>query len=516
MPYPFSEPVRQALMLVLPAVGVVLALLQPPAARRPALRRATDVALGLLVLLGFGLYSNGNWAAGRYFNAYEFFHYYVGAKYAPELGYTRLYDAATVLDRETGHPRTVGRITNLAEGAGTREPEYKRLGQVYREEDEIRAAFTPERWAEFRADVIFFRDDLGPMWERLQLDKGYNPPPPWTLVGRALAEAVPTSRPAAVHALAWLDPLLLLIGFAFLGWAFGARTGLFAAALYLTHYCTSHAHFRAAFLRTDWLAALMVSVSLLRRGSPAGAGALAAWAALVRVFPLLFAFWAPARIVTDLVARRRPDRAAVRFLTAFAATGAVVVALTLVVGGLEPWRGFLVKIGEHDTRPASDTVGFRNLFLWTIAFDASQGSEIRALFERREVLWWLCQGVFAVLLALVLRRRPSHEALALSFVMVWCLVAPAYYYYALLVVPLTWCAARCERWDRAVGLALLFATGLVGRAFHPGRELTLQHSFLLALSFGLVAVTLCVMVVLEERRAAGVIGETGSPGSPAS
>jgi hypothetical protein len=499
--FPFADSTRVALQWSLPAALALLALAVPWIERHGTRgwRRGHAVLLALVVLLGFGLYTSQNWQSRRYFNPYEFFHYYVGSKYMPELGYTRLYDAAVLVDRETGFPHRSRDIANLSAHHGG--PEFRRLSGVYAEEAAIRAPFTPERWESFVRDVVWFRDQLAPsMWERLLHDKGYNATPAWTLVGKTLAERVPTTQPAAVRALAALDVALLVGALACVGWAFGTRALLFAAGLYLTHYCTSHAHFKAAFLRTDWLFALVAAAACLKKERFALAGALLAWSALSRVFPLLFAAGPLAVLALSLVRRDDPRRAgALRFVAGLALAGTLVVGATLVAGGVEPWREFGAKIAEHDQRPASDTIGFRKLFLWTLDFERDQGPAIRARFEERRAIWIVAQAGFVALLAWLVRRRTLCEALGLAFVLVWSLAAPAYYYYAFLLVPLVWFADRLDLRGRALGLALLFATSVLARAVHGGLAFEGHFDFKLSAAFGALAAYMVASAVLEER-----------------
>jgi hypothetical protein len=213
--------------------------------------------------------------------------------------------------------------------------------------------------------------------------------------------------------------------------------------------------------------------------------------------------------------KRSPEvREALGFALGASLVGGSVLALTIVRGGLEPWREFQAKIVEHDERPASDTVGFRKLFLWTIDFRADQGREIRALFERRKALWWAWQASFGAFLAWLLRRRPLHEALCLSFPLVWSFASPAYYYYAFLVVPLLWFAERLARPARALGLALVFATSLLARAFHAGPTFGGYFAFKLSFVMGVLAAYVTLAAVREARRAMVVVragaGETGA------
>lgn len=517
--YPFDEPTRQFLLHALPAALIVLALAVPWIERRAsrALSRLHLVLLALSCLLGFGVYTNQNWEKHRYFNPYEFFHYYVGAKYAPELGYTRLYDAAVLVDRETGFAHESRELANLSAHRGG--PEFKRLSAVYAEEAAIRAPFTEERWADFTRDAVFFRGELAPsMWEQLLHDKGYNATPAWTLAGGTLANLVPVESALGRAALIALDPLLLVLALASVAWAFGMRAMLFTLALYLTHYCTSHAHFRAAFLRTDWLVALVVSVCCLKKERPLLAGGLLAWAALSRVFPLLFALGPLAMLAWSLWKRTAVRRAALRFVAGGVVVGASVLTLTLLRDGpehgLASWQEFQAKIVEHDERPASDTVGFRKLFLWTIDFKKDQGPEIRALFESRRPLWWACQLAFAALLAWATKKRALHEALCLSFPLVWAFAAPAYYYYAFLVVPLLFFAERLARPRRALGLALVFATGLAARLLHAGPTFGDHFAFKLSIVMGVLALYVAFLAVSSGRSGAVVMSSTESEQLP--
>jgi energy-converting hydrogenase Eha subunit A len=483
--FPFDDATRQALFYALPSALIVLALAVPWLARHGTqpLRRLHGALLALVGLLGFLLWTGQNWEKGRYFNPYEFFHYYVGSKYARELGYTRLYDAAVLVDRETGFAHRSNDLANLSAHRGG--PEYKRLSAVYLEADSIRAAFTPERWAAFTRDVVYFRAELAQgMWEQLLHDKGYNATPAWTLVGGALANAIPIESSAGRAFLVALDPLLLAAGFGCIAWAFGARALGFAFALYFTHYCTSHAHFRAAFLRTDWVVALVAAVCCLKKERPFRAGALFAWATLSRVFPLLFAVGPAGVLVWSLWKRTALRTAALRFVAGGAVVGAALFAVTLPGGGLDAWREFQAKIVEHDKRPASDTVGFRKVFLWTVDFRQDQGPEMRALFEARKPWWWTLQALGALLVGALLRKRPLHEALCLSFAFVWFCAAPAYYYYAFLLVPLLDLAEQATRPAGALGLALVFGTSLCARAFHTGPTFGDHFAFKLSLVMG--------------------------------
>ena len=69
------------------------------------LRDALLIALGILSLTGY--YNWGLYHFPARVHTYEFFHYYVGSKYFPELGYTGIYACANLAEAEQGFRRRV-------------------------------------------------------------------------------------------------------------------------------------------------------------------------------------------------------------------------------------------------------------------------------------------------------------------------------------------------------------------------------------------------------------------------
>ena len=122
-------------------------------------------------------------------------------------------------------------------------------------------------------------------WDRFVADHGYNPPPSWTFVAPVL---VPAARqPTQPAFLASLDVALLLLAFAMLFCTFGARTGCLALAVFGLGHGWNYL-FVGAFLRLDWLAALMLALCQLARGRSFAAGVLLGGAAMARLFPAFF------------------------------------------------------------------------------------------------------------------------------------------------------------------------------------------------------------------------------------
>ena len=216
------------------------------------LRGFTIVPLLALAALALGNYLDnfGHWRAGSFLNAYEFYHYYMGSKYAKETGYFELYSASLVADDDTGRLFTgankQGRIRNLATGS------YVPIKTVLDEREALKARFSEARWEEWKKDIRWFKKNLGKSrWEGVLCDKGYNGTPVWTaLVGGLLSNNVSTDSELGMNLLAGIDPMLIAAAALCVAWAFGPprriaddhRAGHGVHEQILAHEGRLHAH----------------------------------------------------------------------------------------------------------------------------------------------------------------------------------------------------------------------------------------------------------------------------------
>ena len=161
------------------------------------------------------------------------------------------------------------------------------VGEARAHAVDIRARFTSERWRAFVANHAWYLDNMPPgSVDWMRRDHGYNPTPAWTFVARVPGTRVPSTS-AGLYFLASLDVLILTVMLATVWRTFGARaTFLAVAILGFGHGWRSI--YIGAFLRLDWLAAVVCGVCMLERRRHATAGALFGYATAVRVFPLLF------------------------------------------------------------------------------------------------------------------------------------------------------------------------------------------------------------------------------------
>lgn len=321
---------------LLPAVAGALVLARFLLARSGRYREMKFLlaALGATAAVSVPVYFNFfNYHFGGFVNPHEFFHYYLGSKYEKEVGYFDLYNAALVADDETGLAfRPVdGHILDLSTYG------YRSVPSVLAERDRIKSRFSPERWQEWLKDVSYFKRRLrGQQWNEVLRDQGYNATPVWSmLVGTTLSGRIATGDPAGMTFLALLDVALLIAAVATVAWTFGAWPALAMVVFLVTSYMMAHVHMKGAFLRTDFVVALIVAMCLLRKGRPGWAGALVGYSTLARVFPALFLFGPAVKLTEELIpvareASNRVARSVVR--AALLSAHAAAATLLLVLG----------------------------------------------------------------------------------------------------------------------------------------------------------------------------------------
>lgn len=296
------------------------------------------VLVGMLLICAFlaaGNYidSFGQWRYGTFFNAYEFYHYYMGSKYAREIGYTRLYAASIIADDETGrkYSNPQNTIRNLATGT------YIPVDEVLKNKEQYKAFFSPVRWEEWKKDIQFFKKELTTSrWNNVLRDKGYNGTPVWSmLVGGFLSNPISTDNRNHMLMLASLDLILIGITVLVVGWAFGIRPALFMVILIGTHYMMRFSHMKGAFLRTDFAMTLVLAACMIKLNKYKLAGIFTAYSFLSRIFPGVYLFGPGARLFWDLckMVKVGYDELRIRFYEArqrYIAVG-VISAINLVL-----------------------------------------------------------------------------------------------------------------------------------------------------------------------------------------
>jgi hypothetical protein len=472
---------------------------------------AVSATLAVATYVDFGVFRYGS-----YINEWDFYHYYVGTKYAQELGYTRLYGATLIADVEGGlryqHPH--GQIRDL-ETARMRS-----VLTVAAEPERFRGRFSAERWPEFVADISWFKQQLPQhRWSLILADHGYNGTPAWSfVVGGLLTRHLSVLNPVARWVMLLLDPLLMAGAMLAVGWAFGWRAALLTVVFIGTHYLFSWGHLKGALLRTDFAVGALLAVCLVKQGYYRLAGVLLGWSILSRIFPGALLIGPTVLLVHGCFRTRRLDARLVHLLLATGATIAfVVLGSCIYFGGTEMWSEWADKITLHYAGGSDWDLGFRTIAETSIFDGAPMRDAMVSLITGEPVsplvqpLELLVMTMLALPALIFVRALEHHEALGYSFVFIFLFTIASYYYYLILCVPLVFFLADLERAQNALGAAVMFLVGGFGYVLFSGWA-PLQKSWVLFHGWHqtyptyyymswLVGVTVVQMIVLAAWRA---------------
>jgi len=342
-------------------------------ALRPAPRAARVAWLALLAAGMINAVALNLHAANP--NNINYVHYYIGAKYPipygdfysmvqaaldrPQLGVRDLEHPARIL-RSDPHEQRAYFIDLLRAGGATFDPlaptdelarRAEASGAIAREADRILRRHLPaSRVEDFRRDV---RAAVGGLtWQVLTADYGFNGSPFYAVVRHADPTLYrPFGRATAYLDLAWQILAVLLIA-AFAGAALGLATHERIAIAALTFASWDFVGFALpGLLFGEFWLPVALAVWAMRQRRAALAGVAIAWAALIKLFPLVLLLPALARIARGAVTRERagvPAEAArwsLRLVVA-CALSAVALALVSMLSG-RSWADFVHKIATE-------------------------------------------------------------------------------------------------------------------------------------------------------------------------
>lgn len=243
--------------------------------------------LAIGVSAGLGYANFGHLHFNNFIHTWDTYHYYVGAKYFPEVGYDRMYECAITADAEDFPAAKLEKMREQRIVTNLRTNIMEKVGEtVLLRPNECKSHFTNERWLEFKKDIAFFRARVNDKrWEEIHHDHGYNASPVWTLLGYVITNTG-TATLDQVTFVDLFDPFYLALMAALIYWAFGPR--VFAVALIMlgTNWASRFFYWTGgALLRHDWLFYTVAVICLAKKGKPLMAGVALAYATLLRLFP---------------------------------------------------------------------------------------------------------------------------------------------------------------------------------------------------------------------------------------
>jgi hypothetical protein len=453
--------------------GAILLLWYWLADDMPALRRYRRLRDGLLIALAV-LSCASWWNLGRFhFNPfihyYEFYHYYLGAKYAPELGYTRLYECTVAAEDEFAH------LGPQLERLPIRDLTTNVLGpsaDALAHPERCKEHFTPERWQAFMRDSDFFRRASSwSFWSSGLKDNGYNGSPVWRIAGGLIANSVDEMNDGSLFHLALLDPILLFAMMFVIWWAFGWRTLCVMLIFFGSNYAGRYWWTGGAYLRMDWLFAMVASICCMKKQRPFLSGFAIAYATLLRVFP---GFVAAALILKIAIACWRARKIVItpaqkRFIAGCAVAFAVLVPIsTLYGGGVGCWTGFVSNSRKHLQTGLTNNMGWRTVVAYKYSTRAATMRNYRVTdpfldwknaqnenFRQRRFVFLAGLLGFLALLGMAVERHPDWVALTLGTgLIIFGAQLTCYYFIAYLAFACLFPYLKWSGWALAVLSAL--------------------------------------------------------------
>jgi hypothetical protein len=388
------------------------------------------------------------------------FHYYLGAKYASEIGPFDLYACALAADSE-----------HAVWDAGTLVRDLRTYSLVPAWTLHCpRDRFSPQRWKAFAHDVMFLTD-TGTLaaFTGAVTDKGYNATPLFSRAFGRIAEAAPLDRERTRLVLFNLDILFVAVSIGIVWYSAGATQALLTLLLSVGFF-GNFGRIGGNFGQYAWVPCLTLAVAAWRARRPLVAGGALGVASGLQVFPLLFGI--PV-LIGGLRALSRRDRGGLTRTLLFSVSLIVVLGLSVVVGatsarGLTAWREWREKIVVHSSylrgevfdiglprlvadvasRDRADSGSYIEDTPHTMARTAALGAHLR--------VWRLFAAMLIVLMCGAVWCVPEEAQMAFGFVPLYALLALSpYYYFALVLLPFM--AVGLDRPQFAAVVGLLVA-----------------------------------------------------------
>jgi len=410
--------------------------------RETAARRALVVfaIAGFLGWWNFFQVSAEDYARGGR-NTWDFYHYYMASKYAPELGYTNLYRCTVAADLEDGFRAFHASRVYARDLATNRTIP---TAAIIAESSLCRSRFSPERWSSFASDQAWFRSNLPPiMWRQLPLDLGYNASPVWTALGY-LVSNVGRMSDRAFSLLVSIDTVLLVAMWAIAWSTFGTLATCAAVVFWGTNLVAGNGFTAGAFLRQGWLFLAVTGVCALKRRRMALAGFLLAYSALLRVFPVFLLVGVALGAVRSMWARGSavPTRAHRRFAAGVAVGVAALVGLSFLGGdGLHRWRQFAANTAKYQTTPQHQALGLHAALAFADRPELWGGHDVRrsefeAVHARPgpRVVGLALAVLFLALLLRALRSQEDWVAAVLGIAWLPFVTVVSNYYWSILLL----------------------------------------------------------------------------------
>ncbi len=383
----------------------------------------------------------GNWGI---------YHYYLGSKYFEELQYTELYRETLKADAE-GPSKfdVVPKIRNLTTYRTEKSEDFRHADRHERWSD--------ARWEEFRQDVWYIGGlRIAKDWNKILGDRGYNPPPSYTLIAGTINNVFSVRSAFGQTVLCLLDLLVILLAFVASVYAYGLKRSLLVLIGYLLWF-GNWGRIYGQFWINDWFAACWAAVAFYRMERFRWAGALAAYATMMRVFPGVLFVGPVVAALPSILATRRVPRSLVRLLGTAALTGALLFSVSALRYGPQAWMDFGGNITTHSEHHEGGLrrVGLKHLTAldWQDGLRTSARKvDVKKNMRDNAGLHRAAMVVFLVLLLIAMARAEPHDAMVIGLGIMFVATVASRYYGAVFALWLLLRAQRARAPDREAAL----------------------------------------------------------------
>jgi hypothetical protein len=447
-------PLHHTVQVIFVVLGLslfaALLYLRPQAGspQRRTIERLLQV-LALASVLGylrfFSFHPYGPSAGDHAYHYNDAYHYYIGAKYFPEVGYFGLYESTLIAFEEmaqAGAP--VPRLLNVRDlkGQHTLVPS----SQLLARREEIKAPFSTQRWQAYKADLAFLLSlpMSGAAWLSMLGDMGFNSPPTWNVTASPLANLIPLN-PWTLEAIGFIDfSLVLVLG----GWLVRRAFGTVALSAFViafsNNWIASYDWTGGSFLRLTWLGLLVAGISCIKLERWFIAGLLLGMATMDRIWPGFFLLGAVISLICS-PGSERTRRPAVTLLGGAVVAAALLIPLSAVMFPLGFWADFLEKLWKHNSTYFAMHVGFQKLAVYPVALPGPGAwagdsylawqHRLSAYYHHHVALFSLVKLLFCGSAFLIAARaKPWLAALVLGATLLYFTSMPANYYYGFLAL----------------------------------------------------------------------------------
>jgi hypothetical protein len=438
---------------------------------------------------GFGI-SNSKL---RYVHTWEQFHFFMGAKYQNEIGSFNIYKATLLADRESTHMlgniATVRDLTNFEEIP---------VAQALQNEAEVKARFTPERWAAFKDDWIKMSQQWPMDWGRAVMDHGNSNSPAWVLVAAPLTYLFPIS-PANTAILGFLDLALLFALFMAIWQVFGHRV----ASISLVVTCAQPFVFDylvGSFLRWDWLFCLGIAACFLHKEKYKWAGGFFGFAVATKLFPLFFGISMLLKVANDYRVTKKIEKRHIEFASAAAGIGAVSVMLSSLFFGFHTWVEYAQRIQVAQVEKFyTIQYSLKTVFLQFVASDFNTLSQTFFPSQLAQALpnidikdysigFMLARLLFTGIIFILVKRATDVEAFLMGPFLVFTWLTVNMYYWNMLGLLTLGLMLRLTRHQSARGMLIAIMCMNMFFYFHQHLNRALTEGFIGSLSLTLILI----------------------------